>query len=171
MLLYIPMNMIGFRGNGVFQDFNIQKEAGGSKRALIRTFKANVTNTIMDIHFFWAGKGTCSIPYQGTYGPLVWAIHVSQGFRTCYFSYFSFKFLIPIWELTCSTTLFICSLWWYRLFQARQEPCRKTCWNSSGMYSWACDHLFCILLMVDKECTQTHSNLHRFSQEIIMPGT
>ncbi|KAJ4824010.1 hypothetical protein Tsubulata_045964, partial [Turnera subulata] len=62
----------------VLQDFNIQKEAGGSKTALIKTFEANVTNTIMDIHFFWAGKGTCCIPYQATYGPLVSAIHVSQ---------------------------------------------------------------------------------------------
>ncbi|KAJ4707879.1 Leucine-rich repeat receptor-like protein kinase [Melia azedarach] len=66
------------QGERVLQDFNIQKEAGGSKRALVKTFKANVTNTIIEIHFFWAGKGTCCIPYQGTYGPLVSGIHVSQ---------------------------------------------------------------------------------------------
>ncbi|KAJ9167731.1 hypothetical protein P3X46_019335 [Hevea brasiliensis] len=66
------------QGNRVLQDFNIQKEAGGSKRAMIKKFEANVTNTIMDIHFFWAGKGTCCIPFQSTYGPLVSAIHVSQ---------------------------------------------------------------------------------------------
>ncbi|WRX31557.1 Leucine-rich repeat - like 10 [Theobroma cacao] len=58
------------QGEKVLQDFNIQHEAGGSKKALIRTFEANVTNTIMEIHFFWAGKGTCCIPYQSTYGPL-----------------------------------------------------------------------------------------------------
>ncbi|KAJ8751826.1 hypothetical protein K2173_026020 [Erythroxylum novogranatense] len=66
------------QGKLVLKDFNIQKEAGGSKTALIKTFEANVTNTIMDIHFFWAGKGTCCIPYQSTYGPLVSAIHVSE---------------------------------------------------------------------------------------------
>ncbi|GLT43642.1 hypothetical protein SLA2020_175780 [Shorea laevis] len=66
------------QGERVLEDFNIGKEAGGSKRALIKTFEANVTNTIMDIHFLWAGKGTCCIPYQSTYGPLVSAIHVSQ---------------------------------------------------------------------------------------------
>ncbi|GFS42669.1 hypothetical protein Acr_00g0081040 [Actinidia rufa] len=65
-------------GDRVLQDFNIQNEAGGSKRALVRTFEANVTNTVMDIHFFWAGRGTCCIPFQSTYGPLVSAIHVSQ---------------------------------------------------------------------------------------------
>ncbi|KAK9279059.1 hypothetical protein L1049_012734 [Liquidambar formosana] len=66
------------QGERVLQDFNIRNEAGGSKRALVKTFEANVTNTIMDVHFFWAGKGTCCIPFQGTYGPLVSAIHVSQ---------------------------------------------------------------------------------------------
>eukprot|EP01018_Ginkgo_biloba_P022900 Gb_38580 [translate_table: standard] len=58
------------------QDFNIHDEAGGSNRALIKTFKANVTENILEIHFLWAGKGTCCIPTQGTYGPLVSAIHV-----------------------------------------------------------------------------------------------
>ncbi|XP_059659125.1 probable LRR receptor-like serine/threonine-protein kinase At1g56130 [Cornus florida] len=66
------------QGEKVLQDFNIQEEAGGSKRALVKTFEANVTNTIMDIHFFWAGRGSCCIPFQSTYGPLVSAIHVSQ---------------------------------------------------------------------------------------------
>ncbi|XP_059658156.1 probable LRR receptor-like serine/threonine-protein kinase At1g56140 [Cornus florida] len=66
------------QGERVLQDFNIQKEAGGSHRALVRTFEANVTNTVMDIHFFWAGRGTCCIPFYSTYGPLVSAIHVSQ---------------------------------------------------------------------------------------------
>ncbi|KAM7459502.1 hypothetical protein LguiA_036496 [Lonicera macranthoides] len=66
------------QGEKVLQDFNIQNEAGGSKRALVRTFVANVTNSIMDIHFFWAGRGTCCVPFQSTYGPLVSAIHVSR---------------------------------------------------------------------------------------------
>lgn len=66
------------QGKRVLKDFNIEVEAGGSKRALVKTFNANVTNTIMEIHFFWAGRGTCCIPYQSTYGPLVTAIHASQ---------------------------------------------------------------------------------------------
>lgn len=69
---------IYIQGERVLKDFNIKEAAGGSKKALIKTFEANVTNTIMDIHFFWAGKGTCCIPYQSTYGPLVSAIHVSR---------------------------------------------------------------------------------------------
>ncbi|KAK3040928.1 hypothetical protein RJ639_028802, partial [Escallonia herrerae] len=66
------------QGEKVLQDFNIRNEAGSSKRALVKKFEANVTNTIMDIHFFWAGRGTCCIPFQSTYGPLVSAIHVQQ---------------------------------------------------------------------------------------------
>lgn len=66
------------QGERVLQDFNIQTEAGGSKRALVKKFEANVTNTILDVHFLWAGRGTCCIPSQSTFGPLVSAIHVSQ---------------------------------------------------------------------------------------------
>ncbi|CAK9170393.1 unnamed protein product [Ilex paraguariensis] len=78
--VYIQLHLLLVcKGERVLRDFNIQEEAGGSKRALVKTFEANVTNTIMDIHFFWAGRGTCCIPSQSTYGPLVSAIHVSKG--------------------------------------------------------------------------------------------
>lgn len=66
------------QGEKVLEDFNIRKQAGGSKKAVVKTFEVNVTNTVMDIHFYWAGKGTCCIPFQSTYGPLVSAIHVSS---------------------------------------------------------------------------------------------
>lgn len=65
------------QGKKALQDFNIQEAAQGSKRAVIKTFKANVTDSVIEIHFFWAGRGTCCIPYQSTFGPLVSAIHVS----------------------------------------------------------------------------------------------
>ncbi|XP_034679456.1 probable LRR receptor-like serine/threonine-protein kinase At1g56130 [Vitis riparia] len=32
----------------------------------------------MEIPFLWAGRGTCCIPFQITYGPLVSAIHAYQ---------------------------------------------------------------------------------------------
>lgn len=69
------------QGNLVLQDFNIQKAANGSYKAFIQNFPANVSNNILDIHFFWAGKGTCCIPngYED-YGPLVSAVHVYSGF-------------------------------------------------------------------------------------------
>ncbi|XP_022001034.1 probable LRR receptor-like serine/threonine-protein kinase At1g56130 [Helianthus annuus] len=69
---------IYIQGERVVQDFNIKEEAYGVKRALVKLFEANVTNANIDIHFKWAGKGTCCIPVQSTFGPLVSAIYVSQ---------------------------------------------------------------------------------------------
>nr|GEW14051.1 hypothetical protein [Tanacetum cinerariifolium] len=53
-------------------------KARRSKRALAKLLETNVTNTIIDIHLMWAGKGTCCFSVQSTFGPLVSAIHVSQ---------------------------------------------------------------------------------------------
>ncbi|XP_068654171.1 probable LRR receptor-like serine/threonine-protein kinase At1g56140 [Aristolochia californica] len=68
------------QGNLVLKDFDIRKEANGSLRAVRKTFLTNVTNSYLDIHLFWAGKGTCCIPDQGTYGPSVSAISVEPNF-------------------------------------------------------------------------------------------
>lgn len=78
-IVFFPFMTNVMKGNKVLQDFNIRDEAGGSTIALVKKFEANVTNTVMDIHFYWAGKGTCCIPFQSTFGPLVSAIHVSSG--------------------------------------------------------------------------------------------
>ena len=62
------------------KDFDIQKEAGGiSYKAIQRQFRFEVTENYLEIHLFWAGKGTCCIPTQGTYGPLIQAIHAIPG--------------------------------------------------------------------------------------------
>ncbi|XP_014494245.1 probable LRR receptor-like serine/threonine-protein kinase At1g56130 [Vigna radiata var. radiata] len=72
---------IYIQGNLVLKDFDIKKEAGGiSFRAVQRQFRFEVTENYIDIHLFWAGKGTCCIPAQGTYGPLIQAIHAIPDF-------------------------------------------------------------------------------------------
>eukprot|EP01018_Ginkgo_biloba_P030398 Gb_19701 [translate_table: standard] len=68
------------QGRQVLQDFNILMEAGGPSTAIEKSFKANVTENFLEIHFFWSGKGTCCIPARGTYGPLVSAISVTPEF-------------------------------------------------------------------------------------------
>ncbi|GLJ53465.1 hypothetical protein SUGI_1140420 [Cryptomeria japonica] len=68
------------QGNKVLTNFNIQKEAGGSFISVDRSFSANVTENFLEIHIFWAGKGTCCITKQGTYGPLISAISVTPDF-------------------------------------------------------------------------------------------
>ncbi|XP_051149392.1 probable LRR receptor-like serine/threonine-protein kinase At1g56140 [Andrographis paniculata] len=57
------------------KDFDIRREAGGaSTRAVVKQFRAEVLENHIEIHFFWAGKGTEYIPTAGTYGPSISAI-------------------------------------------------------------------------------------------------
>nr|GEW87398.1 probable LRR receptor-like serine/threonine-protein kinase At1g56140 isoform X2 [Tanacetum cinerariifolium] len=72
---------IYIQGNRRQRDFDISKEAGGIGRALVKDFSVTVTQNHLEIHLFWAGKGTCCIPEQGDYGPLISAIRVSPGFK------------------------------------------------------------------------------------------
>ncbi|KAK9031013.1 hypothetical protein V6N11_032411 [Hibiscus sabdariffa] len=69
------------QGNRTLRDFDISKEAGGVLRAITPSFTANVTENHLEIHLFWAGKGTCCTPEQGYYGPSISAISVTPNFR------------------------------------------------------------------------------------------
>nr|XP_027127000.1 probable leucine-rich repeat receptor-like serine/threonine-protein kinase At3g14840 [Coffea arabica] len=67
--------------NLMLKDFNIEDEAGGVNRPVIRKFTAVVTDNTLAIRLFWAGKGTTGIPVRGVYGPLISAISVDPDFR------------------------------------------------------------------------------------------
>ncbi|KAE8722922.1 putative LRR receptor-like serine/threonine-protein kinase [Hibiscus syriacus] len=69
------------QGNRTLRDFDISREAGGVQRAVTPTFTANVTENHLEIHLFWAGKGTCCTPKDGYYGPSISAISVTPNFR------------------------------------------------------------------------------------------
>ncbi|KAL4627843.1 hypothetical protein ACB092_05G194900 [Castanea dentata] len=71
---------IYIQGRRELKDFDISKDAGGVERAIPMNFKANVSENYLEIHLFWAGKGTCCIPEIGYYGPLISAIHVVSDF-------------------------------------------------------------------------------------------
>ncbi|WRX28570.1 Serine-threonine/tyrosine-protein kinase [Theobroma cacao] len=72
---------IYIQGNLVLEDFDIRKEAGGvSKRAVPKEFKAQVSENYLEIHLFWAGKGTCCVPAEGKYGPSISAISATPDF-------------------------------------------------------------------------------------------
>lgn len=64
------------QGKLVLKDFNIENEAGGPGKPIVKNFTAAVTSHTLKIHFYWAGKGTTGIPLRGVYGPLVSAISV-----------------------------------------------------------------------------------------------
>ncbi|XP_059436366.1 uncharacterized protein LOC132169331 [Corylus avellana] len=64
----------------VEKDFNIVAEAPGVVTPVIKKFNASVTENILEIRFYWAGKGTTRIPAIGVYGPLISAISVDPNF-------------------------------------------------------------------------------------------
>nr|XP_043619279.1 probable LRR receptor-like serine/threonine-protein kinase RFK1 isoform X2 [Erigeron canadensis] len=74
---------IYIQGRLVRRDFNIENEAGGVGRPVVVLFNASVTDNILEIRFYWAGKGTTRFPRRGVYGPLVSAIDVDPYFKTC----------------------------------------------------------------------------------------
>ncbi|KAI3697758.1 hypothetical protein L6452_30855 [Arctium lappa] len=71
------------QGHLVKKDFNIEDEARGMGNPVVILFNASVTNNILEIRFYWAGKGTTRFPRRGVYGPLVSAISVNPYFETC----------------------------------------------------------------------------------------
>nr|XP_018450332.1 PREDICTED: probable LRR receptor-like serine/threonine-protein kinase At1g56140 isoform X2 [Raphanus sativus] len=69
------------QGRLVETDFDVRRTAGDSTvRAVQREYKANVSENYLEIHLFWAGKGTCCIPIQGAYGPLISAVSAKPDF-------------------------------------------------------------------------------------------
>ena len=63
----------------VLKDFNIEDEAGGAGKPIVKNFTSAVTSHTLKIHFYWAGRGTTGIPVRGVYGPLISAISVDPG--------------------------------------------------------------------------------------------
>uniref|UniRef100_A0A0D9X5C0 non-specific serine/threonine protein kinase n=1 Tax=Leersia perrieri TaxID=77586 RepID=A0A0D9X5C0_9ORYZ len=62
------------------KDFDIKKDTNGKSYTVVqRQYNVEVTKNFMEIHLFWAGKGTCCIPFlQGHYGPSISALSVSS---------------------------------------------------------------------------------------------
>ncbi|XP_062096117.1 probable LRR receptor-like serine/threonine-protein kinase At1g07650 isoform X2 [Humulus lupulus] len=69
------------QGKLELKDFNIEKEAEGVDKEVIREFKTMVTNKTLDIRFQYAGKGTTNVPRRGVYGSLVSAISLESDFK------------------------------------------------------------------------------------------
>nr|XP_023889526.1 probable LRR receptor-like serine/threonine-protein kinase At1g07650 [Quercus suber] len=64
----------------VWEDFDIENSARGVDKAVVVEHTVNVTNKILMIRFYWAGKGTKAISTRGIYGPLISAISVESDF-------------------------------------------------------------------------------------------
>ncbi|KAK8664509.1 hypothetical protein V6N13_084295 [Hibiscus sabdariffa] len=77
---YTCISSMFHQGTRKLRDFDISKEAGGVERAIIKNFTANITENHLEIHLFWAGKGTRWTPEQISYGPSISAISVTPNF-------------------------------------------------------------------------------------------
>ncbi|XP_052151458.1 probable LRR receptor-like serine/threonine-protein kinase At1g56140 isoform X1 [Oryza glaberrima] len=63
------------------QNFDIRKAAGGKSFTVVKKqYVVPVTKNFLEIHLFWAGKGTCCIPHQGYYGPAISALSATPNF-------------------------------------------------------------------------------------------
>nr|GEV88222.1 probable LRR receptor-like serine/threonine-protein kinase At1g56140 [Tanacetum cinerariifolium] len=72
---------IYMQGNLVFPDFDIKRAAGGASFSPVsRQATVQVLNNYLEVHLFWSGKGTCCVPNQGTFGPLISAISATPNF-------------------------------------------------------------------------------------------
>ncbi|XP_023525948.1 probable LRR receptor-like serine/threonine-protein kinase At1g53430 isoform X2 [Cucurbita pepo subsp. pepo] len=70
---------ISIQGKLIEKDFNIMERAGGVyKSYILEVPNVIVTGNTLEIHLYWAGKGTNAIPYKGVYGPLISAITVTS---------------------------------------------------------------------------------------------
>ncbi|XP_041023582.1 probable LRR receptor-like serine/threonine-protein kinase RFK1 isoform X1 [Juglans microcarpa x Juglans regia] len=68
----------------VVKDFNVEDYTGVAQKAVVKPISnVIVSNNILEIRFYWAGKGTTRIPDRGVYGPLISAVSVVSDFKLC----------------------------------------------------------------------------------------
>lgn len=108
----------------MLKDFNIENEAGGVGKAIVKQFSAAVTNETMEIRLYWAGKGTTEIPVKGVYGPLISAIslHNPGRFNTnprLLSSNLILSHFVSALDFTNSQRLFLQEFLVFKLFSSR----------------------------------------------------
>ncbi|XP_019190167.1 PREDICTED: probable leucine-rich repeat receptor-like serine/threonine-protein kinase At3g14840 [Ipomoea nil] len=69
------------QGERKLKDFNIETEAQGVDKPLVKQFQMVVRDKTLEVRFEYAGKGTTAVPNKGTYGPLISAISVESDFK------------------------------------------------------------------------------------------
>ncbi|XP_055803386.1 probable LRR receptor-like serine/threonine-protein kinase RFK1 isoform X3 [Solanum dulcamara] len=99
----------------VWKDFNIEEEARGVQRPVIRYFNATVTDSVLEIRFYWAGKGTVRIPLRGHYGSLISAISVDSTFKFCSNKDRKTTIIyVIVGVLAACITFFVLSILWWK---------------------------------------------------------
>jgi hypothetical protein len=64
----------------VWEKFNIEDQVGSAEKPLVKqVLNVSVTNNMLEIRFYFAGKGTTRTPDRGVYGPIISGISVFSG--------------------------------------------------------------------------------------------
>ncbi|KAL6202045.1 hypothetical protein ACLB2K_025756 [Fragaria x ananassa] len=96
----------------VLKDFDIEKEAQGVDKPVIREFTAvEVKKKTLEIRFHWSGKGTTASPKRGVYGPLISAISIKSEFKPPHDSK-TWVFIVVGASVLCLILLILSILWW-----------------------------------------------------------
>ncbi|XP_056175532.1 probable LRR receptor-like serine/threonine-protein kinase RFK1 isoform X2 [Syzygium oleosum] len=117
----------------VRKDFNIKDEAGGVEKPALEIFTVNVTNNMLEVRFYWAGKGTTRIPRRSVYGPLVSAISVVSDFEAC--ASRTKRRINSIFigvGVLCFVFFVLCILWWKGYLTGKRER-RKSADDRKGL--------------------------------------
>ncbi|XP_008443633.1 probable LRR receptor-like serine/threonine-protein kinase RFK1 isoform X3 [Cucumis melo] len=103
----------------VLENFDIDEKAGGAQKPTEMQFtNISVVNHVLEIRFYWAGKGTTRIPDRGVYGPLISAISVYSDLKYCSIRESSKKKTvalvvgITVGSLCLATIIIVGLLWW-----------------------------------------------------------
>ncbi|KAH9779286.1 putative LRR receptor-like serine/threonine-protein kinase [Citrus sinensis] len=104
---------VSIQGKQVLKDFDIMEEAGGVGIGITREFKdVSVNGSTMEIHLYWAGKGTNAIPYRGVYGPLISAITVTPNFEVDTGGGLSAGAIVGIVAGSCAVVIILLFILW-----------------------------------------------------------
>ncbi|XP_038894458.1 probable LRR receptor-like serine/threonine-protein kinase RFK1 isoform X2 [Benincasa hispida] len=103
----------------VLENFDIEEKAGGARKSTEMQFNnISVINHVLEIRFYWAGKGTTRIPERGVYGPLISAISVYSDLKYCSIHKSGKKKIVAIAVgvvvglLSLATVIIVGLLWW-----------------------------------------------------------
>ncbi|KAL1821385.1 hypothetical protein ACET3Z_016254 [Daucus carota] len=72
---------VSIQENVVWKDFNIAENAGGIGKGFTLERDVTINGSTLEIHLYWAGKGTTAVPDRGVYGPLISAISVTPNYK------------------------------------------------------------------------------------------
>ncbi|KAI5591081.1 hypothetical protein BDE02_04G055000 [Populus trichocarpa] len=68
----------------VWEKFNIEDQVGSAEKPLVKqVLNVSVTNNMLEIRFYFAGKGTTRTPDRGVYGPIISGISVFSDLKPC----------------------------------------------------------------------------------------